>query len=111
MTLVTITQNDKSNSEGRTWSYNVNYEGQRAGEAYTVRARHLEDHYLLEEKYGSASQEPFHLFGIENRADYQKADTRLYSKAKKRANEVMDFLIPELEDKTSQASSSKGGKK
>ena len=113
MIPVEITQNGEPNEKGDTWSYNVSYSGQRAGEAYTVRSRHLENHYLLEEKYGSASQEPFRLFGIEDIANYEQVDTRLYLKARARATEVMDLLIPRFEDKTSHAPSvkNKGGSK
>jgi hypothetical protein len=110
MIPVEVTQNGEPNKKGDTWSYNVSYSGQRAGDAYTARARHFEIHYLLEEKYGSASQEPFRLFGIEDIANYETADTRLYNKARARATEVMDSLIPRFEDKTSHSVKNKGGR-
>lgn len=110
MIPVEITQNGEPNKQGNAWNYSVSYFGQRAGDTYTVRSRHLENHYLLEEKYGSASQEPFRLFGIEDIANYETADKRIYLKAKARADEVMESLVPEINDKTSRSTKKQGEK-
>lgn len=100
MTQVQITQNGTANLDGKAWGYRVSYSRQRADEEYSVRARSLDNHYLLEEKNGRAEQKPFDTFGVENLTDYEKADKRMYDRAKDVAEIVMQRLTPELVDKT-----------
>ena len=92
--IITINQIGIPNNRKNDWSYRVTccsgYDGD-----YIARARVLDDHYLLEEKFGSKDL-IFHSFGIEDLEECEEADRRLSAKVKQHTKTLLEKLTPQV---------------